>query len=61
MTLAALRHKDALGRTGLHWLAVHSDVAGRDGLTADRVARGLSFDEPDADGLSPRDRQAGAR
>jgi hypothetical protein len=51
----ALRKKDKLGRTVLHWLVIHPDRHGRQHLIDKLVNRGLSLDEKDGDGLSPRD------
>jgi hypothetical protein len=58
---AELRHKDALGRTVLHWLVVHPDVEHRQQAIDLAVARGLGMDEKDAGGLSPRDWAAGGQ
>jgi len=56
-----LRKKDKLGRTILHWLVVYRpyaktpDSEARATLVKEVVAKGLSLDEKDSDGLSPRD------
>lgn len=52
---AALRKTDALGRTVLHWLATHRATPAREALVRFLVEQGLSPDQKDADGLSPRD------
>ena len=54
-SVTALRKTDVLGRTILHWLATHKRTPERDGLVAFLVEQGLSRNQRDADGLSPRD------
>jgi len=39
----------------MHWLVIHPDREGRQRVIDDLVKRGLSLDEKDRDGLSPRD------
>ncbi len=58
---ADLKHKDALGRTILHWLVVYRDEQHRQALIDLALRRGLSMDDKDADGLSPRDWQTNAQ
>ncbi len=53
--VAELQKTDALGRTVLHWLATHRVTPERDALVRFLVEQGLSPDQKDADGLSPRD------
>ena len=50
-----LRKADALGRTVLHWLATHRNTPERDALVGYLVEQGLSPDQKDEDGLSPRE------
>jgi hypothetical protein len=50
-----LKKKDALGRTILHWLVGHPDIEHRQELVELLMKRGVSLDEKDSDGLSPRD------
>jgi hypothetical protein len=50
-----------LGRTILHWLVIHPDVEHRQALVDQVVARGLSLDDKDVDGLSPRDWEAASQ
>lgn len=54
----ALFHTDPLGRSIMHWLAIHPDIHGREILINELLDQGLSFDLKNNDGLSPRDWQS---
>ena len=58
---AELKGKDALGRTILHWLVLSPDIEHRQMLVDYAVSRGLSWEEKDVDGLTPRDWQANSQ
>lgn len=61
LSVAESTKKDKLGRTALHWLAVYTPHAGylsqevKASLVQALLDRGLSLDDVDEDGLSPRD------
>ena len=55
MDAQALRKRDAMGRTIMHWLVVHPNVQKREELITALVAKGASLEDKDNDGLSPID------
>jgi len=55
---AALKKKDALGRTLMHWAATYGNDRERAALKQKLIERGLSLDDRDSDGLTPRDWEA---
>lgn len=52
---AELARKDSLGRTLLHWAAIYRTDREREALKQALIERGVSPDDRDADGLTPRD------